>query len=233
MHSRSKFLVVLTGALATGLVWWLARPSAAPSAAKVTAKTAAGSAHGIDADQLRAELRAELRSELRAQLRAELRAEMAAELDGLHQAVGELGGATGEGAHARPIEAPRSPAEAQALDQARFDAHAAALSDALIAEQVDHAWRAEIDQQVNNALAGPSFAGAELRGTECGTTLCRVELAYDSLDARQRAEEAIPLQRPFATQGIIHAESPDSLEVSVYFARKGHGLPRLDETLLP
>jgi hypothetical protein len=229
MHSRSKFLVLLTGALATGLVWSLARPSAAPGAAAITAKTAAGSSPAIDADQLRAELRAELRSELR----AELRAEMAAGLDGLHQAVGELDGATGEGAQTRPTEAPHSPAEALALDQARFDAHAAALSEALMTEQVDHVWRAEIDQQVGNALAGPSFAGAELRETECGATLCRVDLAYDSLDARQRAEEAIPLHRPFATQGIIHAESPDSLEVSVYFARKGHRLPRLDETLLP
>ena len=229
MNSRSMFLVVLTGALAIGLVWSLARPSAAPIAATVTAKAAAGPTRQIDADQLRAELRAELRSELR----AELRAEMAAGLDGLHQAVGALDGATGEVAEAPPIETPRSPAEALALDQARFEAHAAALSDALMAEQVDHAWRAEIDQQVGNALAGPSFAGAELRVTECGTTLCRVDLAYDSLDARQRAEEAIPLQRPFATQGLIHAESPDSLEVSVYFARKGHGLPRVDETLLP
>jgi len=96
---------------------------------------------------------------------------------------------------------------------------------ALEREPQDRDWDQQVQSDLTRLLASTELAGAHLGAQRCGTTLCRVELSYDSLAARERAEEALPLRAPFNSDGLIHADSANSLEVAVYFSRQGHPLP--------
>ena len=69
------------------------------------------------------------------------------------------------------------------------------------------------------------MAGAHVADQRCGTTLCRIDLVYDSLSARERAEEALPRHAPFNTDSLLHAAAEGSREVIVYFSRRGQPLP--------
>ena len=98
---------------------------------------------------------------------------------------------------------------------------------ALAREAPDRDWQRHVAGALEALLASAELAGAQLQAQRCGTTLCRVDLRYDSLRARERAEEALPQREPFDSEGLIHS-SRDGLQVSVYFSRRGYPLPEVE-----
>ncbi|MCG8420394.1 MAG: hypothetical protein MJE77_20870 [Proteobacteria bacterium] len=76
--------------------------------------------------------------------------------------------------------------------------------------------------EVADALARPALRGGELRDLSCGSTLCRLEVSWTDLDAREHATAAIPKQPPFDTHGFIHIRDDDHSDAVLYFARRGH-----------
>lgn len=120
-------------------------------------------------------------------------------------------------ASSMPAPAPQPPA---------VEDYVRAYELALEREARDSAWQAQVDSALAATLASAELAGVHMTDQRCGRTLCRVDVRCDSLMARQRAEEALPLREPFnSSDGLVRAGSADSLTVTVYFARPGHALP--------
>jgi hypothetical protein len=108
---------------------------------------------------------------------------------------------------------------------ASIDDYALGCELALEREPQDRDWYRRVQNDLVPVLASAEFSGARLAGHRCGTSLCRVDLRYDSAQARERAEEALPQREPFSSNGLVHADATDALKVSVYFSRQGHRLP--------
>jgi hypothetical protein len=127
---------------------------------------------------------------------------------------------------------PLAPASAAEPPAVPVTAYVHAFERALEREQPDARWERQVSAALGAALASAELAGTRVARRRCGATLCRVDLVYASLDARMRAEEALPQHAPFDTDSVIHAEREGSREVAVYFARRGQPLPEPEPSVL-
>ncbi|HMJ09886.1 MAG TPA: hypothetical protein VK524_00700 [Polyangiaceae bacterium] len=124
-----------------------------------------------------------------------------------------------------PIVSAASTAPEATPQPASIESYALGYELALEREPQDRDWYRRVQNALAPVLASAEFTGARLAGQRCGTNLCRVDLRYDSSQARERAEEALPQREPFNSNGLIRADPADALKVSVYFSRQGHRLP--------
>ncbi len=99
------------------------------------------------------------------------------------------------------------------------------FDDHLENEPVDSEWADDVSSQLDTAFASPELKGASLANARCGATLCRAEVHFEDSESRVAATELIPQKAPFDSDGFIHVEGEDDLEVVVYFSRQGHPLP--------
>jgi hypothetical protein len=133
---------------------------------------------------------------------------------------------------AAPAAAPAASAAAPRPARRTGDALYQGLERHFAGEARDPAWSAQVTASVGEALQDPAFAGSTLLHAECGTTLCRVDVAHDGFAAEQGFFPTAMSTPPFDHGGMahrVHDPSSDKSRTVVYFAREGHTLPSLDE----
>lgn len=91
-------------------------------------------------------------------------------------------------------------------------------------EPVDGEWRVETEAAVTSTVA--EVEHAELLTVECRSTMCRAEIVHSGLDERAQAVSDLIMRPPWNTQGFAHMRNTDPPESAIYFARRGHSLPR-------
>lgn len=104
----------------------------------------------------------------------------------------------------------------------------AALETQLAIEDYDGGWDTNIQAELDQSLKLDSFDGTRLSGVQCKTTLCRVALAYDNVEAEMQFFENLdhlPIMRN--TQAYYQRESnaDGSVSLVMYVAREGKLLP--------
>jgi hypothetical protein len=70
----------------------------------------------------------------------------------------------------------------------------------------------------------PEAEGSRLLSADCRQSLCRIRLAHDGDDARDRLVAAMGLRAPFTSAGARFPD-PDPNSSVLYLAREGTGLP--------
>jgi hypothetical protein len=57
--------------------------------------------------------------------------------------------------------------------------------------------------------------------------MCRVEVAHESLDAKQRFVDTMPAMLPARSQAFVHIEGEDDMEIEIYVLREGESFPNV------
>ena len=92
-------------------------------------------------------------------------------------------------------------------------------------EATDPHWAAGAQTEINARAAEMIPEGAALLAAHCRTSLCRLEVGFETLDARDQAFDVLPLLVPWDSDGFVHADTDDPSKVIVYAAREGRTLP--------
>ncbi|MBI5488381.1 MAG: hypothetical protein HY905_13695 [Deltaproteobacteria bacterium] len=121
------------------------------------------------------------------------------------------------------------PTEAEVLEQERRTA--IALDAALERETKDPDWAPAMESGVEDWFLLEETTGASLKSVECGQSLCRVEVAFDSVQSREAFEPAIAGTPAWTDRGtaMIRLDGWEDLDVEVYFARSGMSLAELTD----
>jgi hypothetical protein len=131
------------------------------------------------------------------------------------------------GAAATPAEE-LSPEERRARDDRHDVAQAALLTKALATAARDPTWSPQAERSVRDAFTAAALPGARLAEAACSATLCRVVVAFDSLDHRnEEFSHVIGLVR-WPSQGFGAVSPDDPLRYVFYASRDKTGLPRAD-----
>ncbi|KAF0192690.1 MAG: hypothetical protein FD165_460 [Gammaproteobacteria bacterium] len=142
-----------------------------------------------------------------------------------HQPAGEPQVATQESGEAK------TSADALAvIDRADIDKMQRALENRLSGEPYDARWAPEAQDSLTTALQQPTFTGSQLIDIDCRTTLCRLGVDHDSVDAEREF-----LHRFIGAAGLDDAEAfyrreegPDgNVRMTFYLSRDGRRLHSL------
>jgi len=113
-------------------------------------------------------------------------------------------------------EQPRSEAEETAFLAHQFETKYASQGD-------DPDWSVQTEVAIQDLFQNENFAGAQLGAVDCQSSLCRLELNYDSDDAKEDFFANAPTMAPLNTEGFFHL-SEDGETTVLYVARDGHSL---------
>ena len=117
-----------------------------------------------------------------------------------------------------PLPGPTTADEVEASQQAFVEE----LEGRLAAEGTDPSWAPAAEAQLHDWLT--DFHGAQLQSATCGSSLCRLVVAYPDLASKDAGMAAMPLSEPWSAPGFARPTSPDLLEYEVFIARSGHAL---------
>ncbi len=95
------------------------------------------------------------------------------------------------------------------------------LAASLAQEATDGDFNAEMAGRVDAFFKSPAAGGGVVRHSECGRTLCRLELRYASVDGRNTFVDNLSDLFPPGSQGFAHVENAADLDIEVYFTREG------------
>lgn len=109
-------------------------------------------------------------------------------------------------------------------EQARAfrDAELHLLQDTFEQEPRDASWAATAIQQIGKAYAAPDLAGVTVE-PDCKSTLCRLELRFQSADDASRLAQQLSLRTPWPGAGYVHFDA-DTLRGVYYLTRQDHPL---------
>ena len=95
------------------------------------------------------------------------------------------------------------------------------------AQAVDPAWSTQAATLIENGFAryGAAIPEAVLLDTECRTTVCRMEVAFESDATRNAVLMHLPQMIPWNSHGLLHVD-PKASTVVFYVAREGERLDR-------
>jgi hypothetical protein len=150
------------------------------------------------------------------------------EMSMLSAAVAQL--AEEEPARSEPTAAPESapteeelrPEQEEVDPEERTRTRVLQLSQQLDAEHTDDRLAASLGADLQLAFEEGGLAGASVSRSDCGATLCRVELSFG--DHGAEAAMQLPYLMPWAGEGFTHTD--DQGRIVVYAAREGQKLPR-------
>ncbi len=124
---------------------------------------------------------------------------------------------------AREVEAA---ARDHQLGLARMQAYEASLR----AESVDAAWSNQAVDAIKKAFISEELSATDVQDIECRATLCRIEVAHANEEKRRQLERTF-VQKVAAVlpSAAMHTEKHEdgSSATTVYLARQGHRLPRV------
>ena len=110
----------------------------------------------------------------------------------------------------------KSPAEQGAFLAHQFELKYTSQSD-------DPEWSMDTENAIQDLFTNESFDGAQLGSVDCQSSLCRLELNYDSENARDEFLAKAAHTEPLNTEGFFHL-AEDGQTTVLYVARNGHPL---------
>ena len=107
----------------------------------------------------------------------------------------------------------------------------ALIASAFAAEAYDEMWSPNVTSSIEQTFQSPELIGGRLASVECRTTLCKVEVQHDqnlSPEDRFVFENTLlmSLANELPASTMRQVNSPDGLRTEIYFAGKGHSLPK-------
>jgi hypothetical protein len=100
------------------------------------------------------------------------------------------------------------------------------LDETLKRESVDATWSRAMDARAGEFFASSMASGSTLHRMECKTTLCRLEVSNETIDARERFGKHFSTMIPPSGAAFVHIEDSTSLNITVYIASDQSSLPR-------
>jgi hypothetical protein len=95
------------------------------------------------------------------------------------------------------------------------------LDERIQTEPSDPTWDAEVRREITTVLSG-RLASSRLVLADCRATLCRAQVSHANEEARDDFLDALPMTRPFSTEGFVRTTDVDGApRTVVYFARPG------------
>jgi hypothetical protein len=119
-----------------------------------------------------------------------------------------------------PTETAPKPVQTEA-EKTLFLAHQFELKYA--SQSDDPEWSEETENSIQDLFTNAAFAGADLVSVDCQTSICRLELNYESDDARDDFFAQAPNTAPLNSEGFFHL-AEDGETTVLYVAREGHRL---------
>lgn len=101
------------------------------------------------------------------------------------------------------------------------------LEEALRSGDADSAWSNAAEYFIIEALQSEHLQGFELMGTECGATICRLELVLDESDTSNDMFPSLIHIAPWPGEQFFQITEGTSPEVVMYLAKEGYKLPRM------
>jgi len=144
-----------------------------------------------------------------------------AELAELRAAVSRLGAA------AAPKEE-LSPEEQRVRDDQRVAAHTALLAGTFAADARDPNWSPQAEFSVHGAFAAAALPGARLDEVACGAALCRITVAFDSIEHRDEGFGAVVELVRWPSRGFGDVSPDDPLRYVFYTSRDRESFPSLE-----
>jgi hypothetical protein len=106
---------------------------------------------------------------------------------------------------------------------------AAAYAAHLAGEAVDARWSAQQESAIAAAFHGDVLQGSKLARVECRTSLCRMEVDHEGMEAEDRFAQAAPLTPPFNHGGFAQrVTDARGVHTIAFIAREGYELPQVD-----
>jgi hypothetical protein len=103
---------------------------------------------------------------------------------------------------------PEDPAERQARIEENLAQMARSLDTRFASEAVDANWSRKAEGELRTALE-PVVKDTKVLGAQCASTLCRVVLSHDTLDAQRALGTTVPELAPFRG-GVYYYYDPNS-----------------------
>jgi hypothetical protein len=235
MKARTVFTVglgcavVLAGA---GTLWLRAGPSQSAFAPASISGQGAPSQGGTipDREALNAEIaRLKAREEASERLAGQMKSELESQRPGLAQLD------RSQSRISQEVMKPRSPAPAgdkEALapltsEQVRENANARVEAQLETLDATLHADRPDLGAEANlqQAFQRAAMEGLQLANAQCGTTVCRMDLASDGSVSSQDSLRNVSHIAPWSGQGFVQIDSASG-NIVVYVAREGQALPQ-------
>lgn len=95
----------------------------------------------------------------------------------------------------------------------------------ILAEAVDATWSRAKNEQFTAFFARQALTGTTVKAVDCRTTMCRIDLAHNSAEARVRFIQSFDNLAGPTGMVFAHIEIADDLDIEVYVTRDGTGLP--------
>lgn len=124
-------------------------------------------------------------------------------------------------APAEPAEELDAPARPVRTPEESSNAAAAVLEERLSSEPVDAGWAHGAARGIEQSITA-NAAGTKVRNAECGSTLCRVVVEHDTVEARNGLGRALVKEGPFRA-GVLYKYSDEGspLVTTLYVLREG------------
>lgn len=121
-----------------------------------------------------------------------------------------------------------SPEEQQERTDRRDAAQAALLVKTFAADTRDPSWSPDAERSVRDAFAAAPLPGARLAEVACGTAMCRITVAFDSIGHRDESFAAVTELVHWPTRGFGDVSPDDPLRYVFYASRDHTSFPDVD-----
>jgi hypothetical protein len=102
-----------------------------------------------------------------------------------------------------------------------------AIDRVLAAESRDPSWSADTERRLRDRFASAGLGGAHLDDSRCGSTICRVRVRFDSLEARDGIQTVTDLV-DWSSDLLAVVDPQDRRRIVVYATREPGQFPSLD-----
>ena len=119
-----------------------------------------------------------------------------------------------------------SPEEQAAAVERKAQQQLNAFEDQLTREVVDQAWASDTVSELHTAFQRDELSDIQVLETRCASTLCRLDLAFDTTVPPEDSLQRLSHHRPWDGQAFVTVDT-DGL-ARIYVSRPGYDLPAID-----
>ena len=101
----------------------------------------------------------------------------------------------------------------------RFRRDVTDFEDRLASEAPDPGWSDWATEEIEHELEAQEVPGARLLASECSTTLCRMEFAFDDEHSRESSSGMLPMLLPTEGHGFWLVDEHDPLKIVIFANR--------------
>ena len=113
----------------------------------------------------------------------------------------------------------------QAQADAQIDELVSIMTDEVLTDRADTEWSEFAVESLHNSVNQTDWQGIELVSANCGSTVCRAELALDPETIEENIHR-LPGLIPWNAEIFVSVPNDDSGDAVVFIAREDHQLPR-------